>query len=62
LDINSLKQLLQEKANLSPEQAEKAAQVALDYVTEQIPQAAGLIEKAGGSEGLAKKLGGIFGG
>ena len=62
MDINSLKQLLQEKANLSPEQAEKAAQVALDYVAQQIPQASDLIEKAGGSEDLAKKLGGILGG
>ncbi|MGE0544654.1 MAG: hypothetical protein AB7R89_31230 [Dehalococcoidia bacterium] len=62
MDINTLKQLLQEKVNLSPEQAEQAAQVALQYVAEQIPQASGLIEKAGGAEGLSKKLGGILGG
>ncbi len=61
MDINTLKQLLQEKVNLSPEQAEQAAQVALQYFTDQIPQASGLIEQAGGVEGLSKKLGGIFG-
>lgn len=62
MDINALKQRLQEQAHLSPEQADKAAQVALSFVGENIPGASGLLEKAGGEEGLSKKLGGLLGG
>jgi hypothetical protein len=72
VDVNDLKQILQEKANLSPEQAEQAAQVAFDYVKEQIPDSEGLMQKAGDVAGditdkagdvagdLTKKLGSIF--
>ncbi|MGH2598862.1 MAG: hypothetical protein ACRDJ9_05690 [Dehalococcoidia bacterium] len=60
LDVNALVQQLQEKANLSQEQAEQAATVALNFVKDQIPQAGDLMEKAGGSEGLAGKIGGLF--
>ncbi len=60
-NIDTLKQMLQEKANLDGEQAEKAAQVALEFFSDKIPQAGDLIEKAGGVEGLSKKLGGLLG-
>ena len=61
MDLNMLRQQLQERANLSPEQAEKAAQVALDFFSNQVPQVAGLIDKAGGAESLAQRLGGMLG-
>jgi hypothetical protein len=61
MDVNALKQMLQDRANLSPEQAEQAAQVALQFFAEHVPQAAGLLDKAGGVEGISKKLGGLFG-
>ena len=60
-NIDTLKQMLQEKANLDGEQAEKAAQVALEFFSDRIPQAGDLIEQAGGVEGLSKKLGGLLG-
>ncbi len=60
LDINALKQALQERANLSSEQAEQAARVALEFFTERVPQVSGLLEKAGGADDIAKKLGGFF--
>lgn len=60
MDIEALKQQLQERANLDPQQAEKAAQVALAFFAEHVPQAAGLLEKGGGVEELSKKLGGLF--
>jgi hypothetical protein len=60
MDIEALKQRLQEQAHLSPEQAERAAQVALAFVAEHVPQAAGLLDKAGGAEGLSQRLGGLF--
>jgi hypothetical protein len=61
MDIDALKQQLQERANLSPEQAEQAAQVALEFFADRIPQAGDLLEKAGGAEGVARRLGGFFG-
>ena len=61
MDLNMLRQQLQEWANLSPEQAEKAAQVALDFFSNQVPQVAGLIDKAGGAESLAQRLSGMLG-
>jgi hypothetical protein len=60
LDVNALVQQLQEKANLSQEQAEQAATVALNFIKEQIPQAGDLMDKVGGSESLADKIGGLF--
>ena len=60
MDLDALKQQLQERANLDPEQAEKAAQVALGFFAEHIPQASGLLEKGGGADEIAKKLGGLF--
>lgn len=62
MDINDLKQRLQEQAHLNSEQAEKAAQVAVAFMAEHIPGAAGLLDKAGGGESLSKKLGGLLGG
>lgn len=61
LDITALKQLLMERANLNEEQATRAAQVALEFIAERVPLAGGLLEKAGGGEGLASRLGGLFG-
>jgi len=61
MDIDALKQQLQERANLSAEQAEQAAKVALEFFAEHIPQAGDLLEKAGGAEGVARRLGGLFG-
>lgn len=60
-DINALRQQLQDKANLNPEQAERAARVAMEFIAERIPQAGDLVEKAGGAEEIAKRLGGLFG-
>lgn len=61
MDLNALKQQLQERANLSPEQAEQAAQVALQFFSERFPQLDGLMEKGGGAEEIARRLGGLFG-
>jgi hypothetical protein len=61
MDIDALKQQLQERANLNPEQAEQAAKVALEFFADRIPQAGDLLEKAGGAEGVARRLGGLFG-
>ncbi len=61
LDLNALKQALMERANLDEEQAAKAAQVALEFLAERVPQLGGLLDKAGGAEGLADRLGGLFG-
>ncbi len=61
MDFDAIKQALMERANLDEEQATRAAQVVLDLVAERVPQLGGLVEKAGGSEGLAKQLGGLFG-
>jgi hypothetical protein len=61
VDIEALKQQLQERADLSPEQAEKAAQVALEFFTEHVPQIGSLVEQAGGVEDVARRLGGLFG-
>ena len=60
MDLNVLKEQLQERANLSPEQAEKAAEVALAFFSEHVPQVSGLIDKAGGVDDIAKRLGGFF--
>ena len=61
LDITALKQLLMERANLDEEQATRAAQVALEFIAERVPLVGGLLDKAGGGEGLASRLGGLFG-
>lgn len=61
MDLDALKTMLQERANLDPEQAEKAAQAALEFFSEKVPGLAGLMEQGGGVEGIAKKLGGLFG-
>lgn len=61
MDLNDLKQQLQDKANLSPEQAEKAAQTALEFFQDRVPQLGGLLDQAGGVDDVAKKLGGLFG-
>lgn len=61
MDLDALKQQLQDRANLSSEQAEKAAQVALEFFTAHVPQLGGLIEQAGGAEDIARRLGGLFG-
>ena len=60
MDLNALKQQLQDRANLEPEQAEKAAQVALEFFTEHVPQVGELIGKAGGADDIARRLGGLF--
>ncbi len=61
MDLDALKQRLQERANLDPEQAEQAAQVALEFFAEHVPQVGDLIEKAGGAGDIARRLGGLFG-
>jgi hypothetical protein len=61
VDLNALKQQLQDRANLSPEQAEKAAEVALDFFKEHVPQIGGLLDRAGGADDIARRLGGLFG-
>ena len=60
-DIDALKRALMERANLDEAQATKAAEVALSFLTEHVPQLGGLLDKAGGAEGLAGRLGGLFG-
>jgi hypothetical protein len=59
-DFDELKQALIERANLDEEQATRAAQVALDFLAERVPQLGDLLDKAGGAEGLAGRLGGLF--
>ena len=61
MNIDALKQQLQERANLSPEQAEQAAEVAIEFFSERVPQLGGLVEKAGGVDEVARRLGGLFG-
>ncbi len=61
MDLKDLVQQLRERANLDQEQAEKAAQVALTFFTERVPQLGGLLEQAGGVEDVARRLGGLFG-
>jgi hypothetical protein len=61
MDITTLKEQLQQRANLSPEQAEQAAEVALQFFTERVPQLDSLIDKAGGVDQISKRLGGLFG-
>lgn len=61
MDLTDLKQQLQERANLNPEQAERAAQVALDFFQERVPGLGGLLDRAGGVDDVARKLGGLFG-
>ena len=60
-DVNALKQALMERANLNEEQATNAAQVALEFLADRVPQLGGLLDKAGGAEGLAGRLGDLFG-
>ncbi len=60
-DFQALKQALMERANLDEEQATRAAQVVLEFLAERVPQIGGLLDKAGGVEGLAGRLGGLFG-
>ena len=61
LNVEVLKQALMERANLNEEQATRAAEVALEFLADRVPQAGGLLDKAGGVEGLANRLGGLFG-
>ena len=61
LDVNALKQTLMERANLNEEQAAKAAQVALEFIADRVPQAGGLLDRVGGAEGVADRLGGLLG-
>lgn len=61
MDIEALKQQLQERAGLDGEQAERAARVALEFFTDQLPQAGELLDKAGGVDQVARRLGGLFG-
>jgi hypothetical protein len=60
-DIEELKRALMERANLDEAQATKAAEVALSFLAERVPQLGGLLDQAGGAEGLAGRLGGLFG-
>lgn len=60
MDVNELKQALQERAHLSPEQAERAAQVALEFFAQHVPGANDLVQKGGGAEALAQRLGGLL--
>lgn len=60
MDVEALKQRLIDEAHLSPDQAEKAAQVAINFMSEHMPGTSGMLDKAGGSEGIAKKIGGLF--
>ena len=60
-DFDELKRMLQERANLDEEQAARAAQVVLDLIAERVPQLGGLMDKAGGAEGITRQLGGLFG-
>jgi hypothetical protein len=60
-DIEELKRALMERANLDEGQATKAAEVALAFLAERVPQLAGLLDQTGGAEGLAGRLGGLFG-
>jgi hypothetical protein len=59
--IEELKRALMERANLDEAQATKAAEVALSFLSERVPQLEGLLDKAGGAEGIAGRLGGLFG-
>lgn len=61
MNLDALKTMLQERANLEPEQAEQAARVALEFFSEKVPGLAGLMEQGGGVEGIAKRLGGLLG-
>jgi predicted Mrr-cat superfamily restriction endonuclease len=61
IDLQALTHVLIERANLDPEQAERAAEVVLQFITEQAPRAVGLYEQAGGVEGIARQIGGLFG-
>lgn len=60
MDIDALKRQWQDRANLSPEQAEQAARVALEFFAERAPQVRDLAERAGGLDDLAKRVGGLF--
>ena len=60
MDVEALKRQLQERANLSPEQAERAAQVALEFFTDRVPEVAGFVQQAGGADELARRLGSFF--
>ena len=61
LDIEALKRALMERANLDEAQATKAAEVALQFVTEQVPQLGSLVDRVGGAEEIGRRLGGLFG-
>jgi hypothetical protein len=60
-DIGELKRALMERAELDEAQAAKAAEVALAFLAERVPQLGGLLDAGGGAEGLAGRLGGLFG-
>jgi len=60
-EIDALKQALMERAHLDEAHATQAAQVALEFLTDRVPHLGGLLDKAGGAEGRADRLGGLFG-
>ncbi len=61
---NQLVQVLQDKAGLSPEQAQQAAQAASDFATEhagELVQLAASQTGVGGAEGIQSALGKLMG-
>ena len=61
-DITALKEQLRERADLSPDQADRAARVALEFFADRAPQVREMVDKAGGVDKLAHRIGGLFGG
>ena len=60
MDVTQLQQALQERAHLNPDQAERAAHVALEFFAQHVPGGNELLQKGGGADELAKGLGGLF--
>jgi hypothetical protein len=60
MDASQLQQALQDRAHLSPDQAERAAQVALEFFAEHVPGGSEVLQKGGGADAIAKNLGGLF--
>ena len=59
---NQLVQTLQEKANLSPDQANQVAQVVSDFAQQHAGELGQLaMQQMGGEGGVMGKLGGMFG-
>ena len=61
MDIDALRRQLQERAGLSPEQAEQAARVALEFVREHADQLVDIAENIPGADRITRRLGGLFG-